>query len=124
MGAFLPWVTANAAFVGRIEKNGIEGDGKLTLLAAIVIGAIAWTQLREGRGSRSSVVAGLVFSALAAAAAGWDLIDINRRVKEVNATMNGMGIASTGVGLYLTMAGTIAMVVGCVMALQARPGKS
>ncbi len=39
VGSFLPWITATAAFVGTISRNGIDGGGDwvITIVLGLVI---------------------------------------------------------------------------------------
>jgi hypothetical protein len=95
LGAFLPWVS-----IFGISKAGVEGDGVITLILAIVgaVVLLATTgMLREGRkpGKASRVVL-LILAVIVAIIALAD--------------MNG----AAAIGLYLTLFGGIAWVVGAV----------
>lgn len=93
LAAFLPW----ASFL-RFSKTGIDGDGKVTLILAIVGAVLAW---RVWGGWLAQL-------ALAAVVVLIGLYDLN----------DAGNLAASG--LYLTFVAGIAWVVGAVM-LRARP---
>ena len=111
IGAFLPWVTASTAFGGGVSVNGIDGDGKITA----ALGAAAAVILLVGLGSRAlhACIGAAVLGAIAAVAAFVDYNDAQDRVRTANATSN-LVHASVGVGLWLTLAGAVALVVGAL----------
>ena len=99
LAAFLPWVS-----VLGFSVSGISGDGALTLILA-VLGAVSLAtrtglldQVKIPR--RAGVIASLVFAALVALIG---LLDMN-------------GAAANG--LYLTLLGGIAWVVGAALELK------
>ena len=104
LGAFLPW----ASFLG-ISKIGVEGDGLITLVLAIV-GAIILVMTTGVIGAERppSRVASITQVVIAVIVSLIALIDMN-------------GLAS--IGLYLTLFGGIAWVVGAAWQL-ARPQPS
>jgi hypothetical protein len=97
LAAFLPWVS-----IFGISKRGIEGDGVFTLVlavAGVVILALTAGLLGSPRTGRASPIALLVLATLAALVA---LLDMN---------------GAAAIGLYLTLFGGIAWVVGAVWQL-------
>ncbi len=116
IGAFLPWVTANAAFFGRIETRGVEGDGVVTLVLAGVVAFIALARFRVDDRARSVAIVGIACSLLVLAVAVWDFVDTQRRVRELNDSFEGFGRASVGIGLYLTIAGGVAILIATATA--------
>lgn len=98
LGAFLPWVS-----IFGISKIGIEGDGVITLVLAVVAAIIlvATTGLigSERTPGRASSITLLVLAVLVALIG---LIDMN---------------GAAAIGLYLTLFGGIAWVVGAVWQL-------
>ncbi|WP_374454464.1 hypothetical protein [Nocardioides sp.] len=99
LAAFLPWVS-----IFGIGISGIRGDGVLTLILAI-LGAVALA-IRVGLlpqvkvPARASLIASLVFSGLVTLIG---LLDMN---------------GAAAIGLYLTLFGGIAWVVGAVLELK------
>jgi hypothetical protein len=98
LAAFLPWVS-----IFGIGAIGIEGDGVLTLVLALV-GAVILAMTTGLVGSprtpgRASQIAMLVLAVLAALIA---LLDMN---------------GAAAIGLYLTLLGGIAWVVGAAWQL-------
>jgi hypothetical protein len=99
LAAFLPWVS-----IFGIGVSGIRGDGVLTLILAI-LGAVALA-VRVGLlpqvkvPARASLMASLVFAGLVTLIG---LLDMN---------------GAAAIGLYLTLFGGIAWVVGAVLELK------
>jgi hypothetical protein len=116
VGAFLPWVSANAVFFGRIETRGIEGDGIGTLVLGAVVAFIALARFRVDDRARSVAIVGLVCSLLVIVVGVWDFLDTQRRVHDLNTSIAGFGRANVGIGLYLTIAGGIAMLLATASA--------
>lgn len=87
IGAFLPW----ASVLDIVDKNGIEGDGVLTLILAI-IGAGA---LLLGRGRLWGLITMLIAASLIALIGFVDLADVGRVADQ-------LGVVETGAGLWLT----------------------
>jgi len=117
IGAFLPWATVSAPFIGTINKNGIDGDGVFTLIAGVAVAVLGFPlvsqrTLKPGRGIPIAIVSGL-----AAAISIYDLVDVQNAVNDVE----GPVAASAGSGLYLTVAGAIAALVGGVMIRRSGP---
>ena len=117
LGSFLPWATVSASFLGEVTVSGMDGDGVLTLLGGAVAGGLALSAFL-GRAARWKVVTALVFAVLVALVALIDIVDINSRVADLEG--EGLGAAidvSIGIGLWLTLLGGIATVVGCALTL-------
>jgi len=102
VAAFLPWVS-----LFGITAYGIEGDGVITLVAAVAgLAVLALTSgviggpKTPGKGSQITLVV------LAAIVALIGLVDMN---------------GAAAIGLYLTLFGGIAWVVGAVWQLVAKP---
>ena len=111
VGAFLPWLKVTAAFVGTLTISGMEGgsDGKVTAAGGLVLAlsaSIAWGQRRAFVG----VIALLVGAAIAVVGV-IDYVDVQQRLDELNAE-DFPGVASVGIGLYLTIGSGIAAAVG------------
>ena len=104
IGAFGPWVTVEG--LADISESGLESDGVITLPLALIAGALLLVfRDRMGRGVKIGVgicaVLALVIS----------IID----VADVNGTDLGFVEASVGWGLWLTLIGSILLVVGTVL---------
>lgn len=117
IGAFLPWATVTAPFLGTISKNGIDGDGVFTLVAGVVVAVLGFPlisqrALKPGRGIPIAIVSGL-----AAAIGIYDLVDVNNAAND----LEGPVAASAGAGLYLTAAGAVAALVGGIMVRRSIP---
>ncbi len=120
VGAFLPWVEADVAFVGSISRIGTDGDGKITLVLAIVIAILVGSGVVGSslRLSRTRTVWALVLAVPAMAVAVYDFIDASKSVGDLN--RGGLGVASVGSGMYLTVLGSIA-VFGALVVLARGP---
>jgi hypothetical protein len=111
LGSFLPWVKASAgAFT--VTKNGIEGDGVLTLilagLAALLFGVI--------KPRNVAAIVTLIIGVLAGAIAIYDIADISQRANDLSATSINVS-ATVGVGLILAALASAAIVVGAIMGI-------
>jgi hypothetical protein len=106
VGSLMPWLTATAAFVGTVSRNGIDGggDGLVTLVAGgcVALGGVArvmrsrWSQFARGLGGLASAGAGVV--------AVYDIGSVSKRVADLTSGTSGV-IASVGVGLYVALIG-------------------
>jgi Protein of unknown function (DUF2510) len=111
LGSLLPWVKASAgAFT--VTKNGIEGDGVLTLilagLAALLFGVI------KPRNVAAMVT--LILGVLAGAIAAYDIADISQKAHDLSTTSVDVS-ATVGVGLILAALACVAIVVGAIMGI-------
>jgi hypothetical protein len=113
VGSLLPWATVNAGFV-TVSKAGTDGDGVITLLFALVVGALALAKWKAGL-TRGIVITSLVLGLLILAIAAYDTVDIASAVEETEFIEVR---ASVGIGLWLTLLGSIAMVVGAIWELR------
>ncbi len=114
LGAFLPWVKAEAG-VFSATKNGIDGDGVITLVLA---GALALAFL-IARSEKTGAWLVITFAALATAVAAYDTIDVARKADELTSQASFLHAdASVGIGLWLSLAGAIAALVGGVLAIR------
>lgn len=111
IGAFLPWASISQ-FGASVTARGIEGDGRLTAAAAILVGVLYvahWTRRAKlGSLALSVLVALLALVYINDPAFGIDTADA-----ETVRTM-----ANVGVGLYLTAVGGAAMAYGSYRELQ------
>jgi hypothetical protein len=108
LGALMPWAT-----IGALSVNGTNGDGILTLFAGVIIAVLAFVgrSRREQATDRGLGVAIVVTAFVAAAIGIYDFIDIDRGVSEGPIRID----ASPGIGLYLTILGAGAALVGGMM---------
>ena len=108
LGAFLPWVSVSVSLLGESSShstNGIDGDGKITLLLAI--GALVLTVLKNPAQAKLFALLALIASSLAALIGIYDATQIGGN-SEAKTMMEAMGSGfkvSLGIGLYLTILG-------------------
>jgi hypothetical protein len=114
VAAFLPWVTVRAAFLS-VSKNGVDGDGRITAVVAVVVGIIAVVNLRTARKSTAALVTIGVLGAIIALIGIVDFVDVKSRIADLTAEEARLVTADVGVGLYLTIAAGVAIVVGAVL---------
>ena len=93
--AFLPWAT-----FGPFSVAGTNGDGQITLVLGVVLGALTFGRIK---GSTKVPIPGFIAAVLIAVVAGFDI-----------ATLDG---ASAAIGLYGTFA---AGVLGAIGSFRAR----
>ena len=101
IGAFLPW-----ASVGSLSFNGTEGGGLLNLILA----GIGMTALLVARGRRWGMLLNVVTAALAALIVAVNLSDVERFADSI-------GTVSTGIGLWISLVGTVAWLIVSVVGL-------
>ncbi|HXF51187.1 MAG TPA: hypothetical protein VNM43_05865 [Dehalococcoidia bacterium] len=107
VGSFLPWAKVAAPFVGEVSKSGIEGDGMITLLLALVaMGVVAWYFFGTGRGILRCLVLTAVGTIIALVAAV-DITDAQGWAADVEREAEGVALARVGEGLYVTLIGGI-----------------
>jgi Protein of unknown function (DUF2510) len=107
IGALLPWVKAEAGIFSA-TKNGIEGDGVLTLLLAIAIALVCWLARRP----RRAAVVAIVLAGLAAAIGIYDMVDITNKANDLASSTAIHVSATIGVGLWLTVLAAVAVIIG------------
>lgn len=103
LGAFLPWATITV-FV-TISKNGIDGDGAITLVLGVVLAIVAVLE--------KSPVLQVLAAGLITAVALFDTVDV-RASRE-----DGFG-ASVGIGLWMTLAAGVVALVGSIQQVRRR----
>jgi hypothetical protein len=120
IGSFLPWATVSGGFVD-ISKNGMDGDGVITLVGALIFGGLAaWSLL--GSWSKGRMIGALVVAVLVTLIAVIDIADVASRFSDIDTEALGLDV-SIGIGLWIVLLGGLVGVAGCVMALvTARPG--
>ena len=118
IGAFLPWAKVTSPF-DSATKNGIEGDGAITLVVAILVliacGA-ALAKVMPARAVRWASITAISGGAIALAIALIDGLDIRSQTGSIGTTLIE---ATVGIGVYLTGIGGLAAVAGGVMLLSA-----
>jgi hypothetical protein len=116
IGSFLPWATVSGGFVD-ISKNGMDGDGVITLVGALVFGGLAaWSLL--GSWSKGRMIGALVVAVLVTLIAVIDIADVASRFSDIDTEALGLDV-SIGIGLWIVLLGGLAGVAGCIMALVA-----
>jgi len=111
IGALLPWATVSSVF-GTVSVTGTDGDGVIVLVVSAIIALLATLELtsRSGRELR-------IGSALLAALVGIvALVDYNNIADHVASTdLEGVGVATIGVGLYVVLLGAAVAFIGALI---------
>jgi hypothetical protein len=106
LGSILPWAKATAGFA-QFEKNGMEGDGQITVILAGI--ALVWTFFRRSKGQTKFVlgpIAGLLCLIIA-------IIDI----ADVSSIDTGAAFVTVqvGIGLWVCLFGGIATCISVMI---------
>jgi len=110
VGSVLVWVKASAGELSSSER-GIEGDGVITLVLAIVA-VIGFTLLTS---HRAAAILALSAGAVAGLVAAYDLVDLSSKTGDLP---TGVDVSTKpGLGLLLTGLAAVAMTVGGALAL-------
>jgi hypothetical protein len=120
IGAILPWVKAEAG-VFSITKNGTEGDGVLTFVAAVAIALV----FLLGRRQKTVAWWVIVLSGFVLAVGLYDTVDISNKADELaNDSSSLVHVSATvGLGLWITLVAGVVALVGGVMALNHSPAE-
>jgi hypothetical protein len=116
-GSFLPWARAEAGPF-TATKNGIDGDGVLTLVLALAVALLLF--LARSPKVMAWLIVGL--AGLATVVAVIDVVDVSNRAKDLEASVSSLNVsASVGYGLWMALVGGIVAVVGGMVALVQGP---
>lgn len=110
IGSLLPWATAQSAF-GSINKNGIEGDGVITLATGI-IALLCGIAILVSEKNSGWIGLAVIASIASVAVAIIDLVDVSNKLSGVS---NEYVRASAGIGLYVVLVGGVIGVVGALV---------
>ncbi len=105
IGSIGPWVTVEG--LGDFSEGGLESDGIITLVLALIVGGLVLAY-RDRPAPRGAKI-GIGICAVAALAIA--IID----VLDVTGTDLGVVEANVGWGLWLTLVGSILLVVAIVL---------
>lgn len=106
LGSLLPWVTAATGF-GSVSKAGTEGDGVITLGAALV-GVVAGIAMLSNRSPGPRVMA-VVVAVLVLVLVVYEFSDIQRLAGDVDSDFVKV---SPGIGLWLVGIAALGTLVG------------
>jgi hypothetical protein len=112
-GAFLPWVRASLGGIS-VEQKGLDGDGTFTLLCGIAAAVLFWVVVSQW-GRLITLLAGT----FALVVTVYDIADINSKANELSTAAGVFQIdASVGIGLWISAAASVALVLGAILALR------
>jgi hypothetical protein len=122
IGAFLPWLTATAPFVGTISRSLMSGADGVVLVAVGVLGGFCGLALLlpgSAKAARVFAIVSLLLVLLALGTVVVDYGDVSGRVANAMASSSFIS-AEVGPGPYVAGIGILAWVVGGLMALFGR----
>lgn len=110
-GAFLPWITITAAFVGTITRNGIDGGGDgliaVGLGAVIALIGLSGATQNAGRVKPGLIVFGLIAIGLAVLEGN----NVQNKIATLDESLRTL--AAIGLGLYtIGIGGALAALAG------------
>lgn len=104
IGSVLPWAKVESQF-GDLSVAGTEGDGVITLIAAVVLAIGGFMRIKSPGSTFAKVL--IVLSALVAGVtAAYDMSSIS------DIGGNEFATASVGIGLYVVLAGAVVGMLG------------
>jgi hypothetical protein len=116
IGALLPWARIDVSFGTEdvsANVNGTEGDGVITLVLGILLGAVAVLALATRGVARWAAVVGTVAAVVMTAIAIIDIVDVNRTAGDISPLVD----VSVGAGLWVTLIAGLAGIIGGVLLL-------
>jgi hypothetical protein len=117
-GSFLPWASVSASFIDTVNKAGIDGDGRVTLLLGPFVLLLGLACLGRPAGAwRVLPVLGLALAAVITAIALINVVDVSSVVGPLNPEARVLLDTEVGVGLWLTLAAGMAGLAAGIMAL-------
>jgi len=116
LGSFLPWITATAAFVGTLSRNGFDGggDGIFTAALGIVIALLGIALLARSGRARTARIGAAVCAIVLGWVAATDIGSVNDRLKGLDSAVSG----SVGTGLIVIAFAAALTVIGAVVPVQ------
>jgi hypothetical protein len=111
IGAFGPWATVFSV----LSVSGTDGDGKIVLIAALVIGAMVALRL-NAKGRRWTVVVALLAGLIAAATSIYDMANIQNTISN----SQYRGVISVGWGLWIDCIASVSAVFALVVLARAK----
>ncbi|MFN8026613.1 MAG: hypothetical protein U0W40_09770 [Acidimicrobiia bacterium] len=115
VGSVLPWAKQEIHFLGQSASkttNGLDGDGKITIVLAIVALLVFFLV------PRAKVVGGLVLAAgiLVGLTAIADIVDVGNNADDLK-KISSNADATVGIGLWLVAIAAVVLIVGGVFCL-------
>ena len=106
IGAFGPWATV----LSVLSVSGTDGDGKIVLIAALVIGAMVALPL-NAKGRRWTLIVALLAAVIGAATSIYDMADIQNTISN----SQYQGAISVGWGLWIDCIASVSAVIALVL---------
>jgi hypothetical protein len=108
IGSLLPWATVSSGF-GSVSINGIEGDGRFTVVLGGALALLGF--LRLGTPPRGNPIIGFLLAILLGIVGALAYSNLSGGLADAESEFVR---ASIGIGLYLVLAGAIAGIIGSV----------
>jgi hypothetical protein len=106
IAAFLPWQVVRAVFIGQMSVTGMEGDGKITLFAGIMVALLAvWRWRKPASADRAAAILAGLFGVGIMFTGAYDTTQV------LDTNVDG-ALFSAGPGLWLTTLAGLVIVIG------------
>lgn len=115
LGSVLSWAKVEAHFAGQTfseTTNGLEGDGKITLVLALVAGLV-FLFVPRAKVAGSLVLAAGIIAGLVAIV---DIADVNNKADDIREITSNAD-ATVGIGLWIVAVAAIVLFVGGLLCL-------
>lgn len=113
IGAFLPWISFST-FVGSVSSSGFDGGDSWAFLFVALTAFICGFGAVRGQVQLGLSIGLLLFGSLGGIGVVYEFASLGGRIDSVNQTVNGYGVATYGIGLYVLIIGAGAVIVGGV----------
>ncbi|MFT7602324.1 MAG: hypothetical protein ACI8TP_005292 [Acidimicrobiales bacterium] len=113
LGSLLPWATLNTGF-GSISISGTSGDGVITLLSSFFLAGLTVIALVLGPVRKKWLLGTAAGTGLLTLLAMWELGNVSSNLGDVS---NEFAQASTGVGLWVLLLGSLVAVTSLAVAI-------
>jgi hypothetical protein len=111
-GSLAPWAQMSVLALER-SVGGLDGDGKLTIVAGVLIVVLVLTAVAT-KAAKGSAIAIALLALVAGAIAIYDTVDVNDKAHQAEA-LSPLVSATVGWGLYVVMTGAGIALVGALV---------
>ena len=109
VGAFLPWVKVSAG-IFSVTKDGIEGDGVITLITALLVLLAVLTFIYANTPERTMLIGTTIGGIIITAVGVYDWIELEDKRAELEESSELLTFdVSVGAGLVLTVIGGVTL---------------
>jgi hypothetical protein len=110
VGSVMSWVTVDSG-IGKLTVSGLDGgDGKITLIAAMVAALLVYAVHRKAARRRLLLALTTAATLVIGGTALYDTFTVSDRARNIGAV--GLTTAHVGLGLWIVDVAALAMLVG------------